>query len=1094
MQKIIRRFFAFVVLSLFTFMIVAQAQKQVKGTVKDSNGDPLVGVTVMVKGTTKATLTDIDGNYTLSVPANGKTLVAKYVGMENNEQEVKGSIINFSMKDAGSSLDEVVVIGYGSVKKKDLTGSVATVKGESLANIPVPNVAEALTGKLAGVRMTTTDGSPDADVVIRVRGGGSITQDNSPLFVVDGFPAANINDIPASDIQDITVLRDASSTAIYGARGANGVILVTTKSAEGGKTRVNYNTFFQTKKIAKRLDAMNTYDYVMSNYEYALLRGTSNVDAFVKKFGVYDDLDLYKSIEPIDWQEDMFGANVLSQQHNISITGGNKATSFSVSGTYDYNGGLMEKNDFSRYAFQFKLNHQIADNLKFGANFRVKDQLVNGSGTQGGNYKIRTSQAITGVATRGLSDNIEVDPSTMTDEEYQEYLQSIRSLSDQAQDYWKKKNDRGYDFNFSLDWTVLKGLVLHGEAGYNYGFNEQKNWYAGITSAASYKGGLPYATWTKTNTNTMREAVTLTYDLKWEKDHHFNVMIGQETSSDKSKYTTMQGLGYSEAYTAEQVFDNFGLAQGNVTASSYVEVPIDLRSYFGRFNYIYKEKYLFTATMRADQSCIFEKGKQWGYFPSLAASWRIMEEPFMAPSKDWLSNLKLRFSFGTAGNNRIDKINQTYALLGADDSKRYGVGESADNAYKLSSEYLYNPTLKWETTVSRDLGLDFGFFNERINGNVDLYWNTGKELLIPHTTTAPGYSKVIENCAQTSSKGVEVSLNASIVQKKNFTLDANFNIGFNKTNIDKLANGLESMPFQSNWASTDNKNTDDYIAKVGEPVGQVYGWVCDGYYTTSDFDSYDMANKKYILKSGVATTSLEGGTIGIRPGAMKLRDISGPNGVPDGTVDANDLTIIGDTNPLCQGGFGFSSTFLHGFDMTMNFTYSIGNDIYNANKIASSQRYRSGSYPNMLNTMRQGNSYSYMNPETGTLMTSLEDLAYYNEGGNGKGAKEYWSPYSFGDAVVVPTDWAIEDGSFLRLQSVTLGYTFPKKWMRNFKIQNLRIYGTATNLFVLTGYSGYDPEVSSYARNNSYSALTPGIDYSSYPKSRGFTFGLNVTL
>jgi hypothetical protein len=306
-----------------------------------------------------------------------------------------------------------------------------------------------------------------------------------------------------------------------------------------------------------------------------------------------------------------------------------------------------------------------------------------------------------------------------------------------------------------------------------------------------------------------------------------------------------------------------------------------------------------------------------------------------------------------------------------------------------------------------------------------------------------------------------------------------------------LANGLKEMTFASGWASTDNKNQQDYIVRIGDPIGLVYGWQSDGYYTTADFERYDEASGTYVLKEGVPTSgAMLGGTIGIRPGTMKLKDISGPEGTPDGVVDAYDITVIGDTNPDFAGGFGLNGN-LYDFDFNINFTFKVGNDIYNANKIQTTSRYRAGNYPNMRDVMRQSNSYSYINPETGVLLTSLEDLAKWNEGAN---AKEMWSPFSTGDAVVVPTDWAMDDASFLRLQSVTIGYTVPKKLTTKFGVQRLRAYVTGTNLFVITGYPGFDPEVSSYARNSSYSGLTPGIDFSSYPKSRAFTFGLNVTL
>jgi len=1082
---------------LFTILLTvfcvcyANAQTNVTGVVKDDTGETLPGASVIIKGTSKGTITDLNGKFSLSVPnPNSAVLKISYIGMKNFELAIKGGQtkdLQIKLESNSNQLNEVVAIGYGYVKKKDLTGSVSTVKGESLTKVPVSSVAEALTGKIAGVRMTTTDGSPDAEVLIRVRGGGSITGDNSPLYVVDGFPVDKINDIPTNDIEDITVLRDASSTAIYGSRGANGVILITTKKSEGGATRVNYNSFYTVKSVATRLKPMNTFDYVMSNYEYALLKGTTST--FFESFGVYDDLDIYKNIKPIDWQSDMFGASVLTQQQNVSVTGGTKATNFSVSGSYDYNGGLMVNNDYSRTAFQFKLNHELSKNLKLGLNARISDQVVNGAGTQGDTYKVRTTQAITSVATRGLSDFITVDTSNMTDEELQQYIANTMSLSQQAQQYWKRTNNRSFNFNGSLDWTIAKGLIAHGEAGYGYGFNEAKNWWSATTTNASYVGGMPLADWTKTNTGSYREAATLTYDFKIAEDHHINVMAGQEMSSNMSNYTYMYGTKFSKAYDAEKVFANFGLANGVLTERSAISQPDHLESFFGRFNYSLKDRYLLAITMREDGSTKFAKGYQWGFFPAVAGGWRISDEPFMQSTKKVMSNLKLRFSYGEAGNNRIGSGMPVMTYAANMGSKRYGVGETTNNDYSAASSYLSNPILTWETAVNRDLGLDFGFLDERINGTLDLYSNTTKNLLIPHTITAPGYTLVYENSGQTSNKGIELSINTSIVRKKNFTLDANFNIAFNKSNVDILANGLESMSFSSGWAGTDNKNQEDYIVKVGQPIGQIYGWVNDGYYTTNDFESYDAVKKAYVLKAGVATTGLLGGATGIRPGTMKLKDVSGTNGIPDGIVDSYDRVVIGKTNPLFQGGFGINSS-CYGFDLNANFTYTVGNDIYNANKIATTQQYRSGTYPNMLNIMNQSNSYSYMNPETGLLMTSLVDLANYNEGLN---AKQYWSPYSVGSTTVVPTSWAIEDGSFLRLQSLTIGYTLPKKMVNKLKIQNLRVYTTATNLFIITNYSGFDPEISSSVRNSAYSNLTPGIDYSSYPKSRGYTVGLNIT-
>lgn len=1074
--------------SLFAvFAMAVQAQTTISGNVKDGTGEGVIGATVAEQGNTKnATVTDLDGNFTLKV--NGNHIVVSYIGMKSKTVNIAGKkTVNVVLEDDNTTLNDVVVIGYGSVRKKDLTGSVATVKGQDLVKVPVANISEALTGKMAGVNITTTDGSPDAEILIRVRGGGSITGDNAPLYVVDGFQTSSISDISPNDIEDITVLKDASSTAIYGSQGANGVILVTTKNAKGGKTTINYNGFVQTKTVSKRLDPMNTYDYVMSNYEYSLIRGESALNSFYRQFGVYDDLYLYKSIEPIDWQEDMFGANVLSQSHNLSLTGGTEKTKFTLSGTYDYNGGLMKNNDFGRYAFLFKLNHEINKNLKFSLNARVSDQIANGQGTQGGTYKIRTEQAIYSVATKGLSSFTTPDFSNMSDDEINEYQRANMSLSEQSEQYWRKRENRSFNFNAALDWkTPLKGLTAHVEGGYAYGFNEVKNWYGSTTTQASYVGGLPLADWTKTNTRTIRESATLTYDTRLGEAHHLNVMVGQEIRSSRSENNSMKGNNYSMAYTPEQVFANFG--SGVMQEINSVVNPNDNSvSMFGRVNYDFKDRYLLTLTFREDGSSKFSPGHQWGFFPAAAASWRIIEEPWMESAKKWMSNLKLRVSYGKVGNNKLPSymFSQLYNFNSG--SKRYGVGE-APNVHTSVTNILANPNLTWEKRTTRNIGLDFGFFNERLTGNIDVYWNSTDDLLINHAIAAPGYTSVYENSASTSNKGVELTLNAAIVQKKNWSLNAYFNVGFDKSNVKSLANGIEQMTFPSGWASTDNKNQQDYIVRIGDPIGLVYGWKSAGYYTTDDFSGYDAATNTYTLKDGVASTALLGGAIGIRPGTMKLQDLN-----DDGVVDMEDVTVIGDTNADFAGGFGFSGT-IYDFDFQANFTYTVGNEIYNANKIQTSSRYRAGNYPNMRDDMRPSNAYSYVNPETGALLTSLEDLAYWNEGGNGMKPKAMWSPFSTGDAVVVPTDWALDDASFLRLQSVTVGYTLPVKITRKVGIQRLRFYVTAANLFCITSYPGYDPEVSSYVRNSSYSGLTPGIDFSSYPKSRAWTFGVNVTL
>lgn len=1083
-----RRLCSLLLMLFLVFSSSVFAQKAtVTGTVKDSFGDPVIGATVVVKGTTNGTVADVNGKWSLIVNDNA-TLVFSFIGMKTREVVFNGqTVIDVVMEDAAMALDELVVIGYGTTMKKDLTGSVSSVQGETIAKVPVTSVAQALTGRMAGVQITTADGSPDAEMIIRVRGGGSVTGDNSPLYIVDGFPVSSINDVAPGDIQSIDVLKDASSTAIYGSQGANGVVIITTKSAKGGKTQVSYNGFMQVKKLSKRLDVLDPYEYVMRNYELAAFDGEDGIKSFERKFGVYQDLDLYKYQDAIDWQDDMFGADVISQQHNVSINGGSEKTKYSLSSTYNKDGGLMKNNDYERFNFNFKLSHNLADNVRFNLNARVSDTAINGSGTSGGTYKIRTTQAVTSPAVRGLEEFTIVSPGTMTDEEYEQYIRSNLSLSEQADQYWRLRNQRTFNFTGSLDWDIVDNLTYRIEGGYEYGFYETKQYWGEYTTNASYVDGNPLVDWTKENKRKIRAAQTLTYKFKLADIHRFDVMVGQEVVSSQGDNNYMYATGYSSDLEPEKIFANMGLSSSNLKVTSKVNTDNNLASFFGRFGYNFDERYLLTLTARADGSSKFADGKRWGFFPAAAVAWRISEEQFMESTSYWLSNLKLRLSYGEAGNNRIGS--SLYKLeYSIRNTKTYGVGDTPNNYYSATNSQLANPDLRWESTITRNVGLDFGFFNERLSGSIEGYYNSAVDLLIERNIVAPGYDKTFENVGETSNKGLELSLNAFIIEKRDFTFNANFNIGYNRSNVEYLADGIKLQEYASGWAGTDLKGYYDYRVEVGRPLGVIYGWETDGYYTTDDFERYDEVTGQYILKDGEPTTGLLGGKIGIRPGTIKLKDMQKEGEEGYGVVDEDDRTIIGNATPDFTGGFGFNATY-KGFDASVMFNFVYGNDIYNANKIASSQKYRT-SYPNLLSFMSADNSYSYLNRETGDLVTDLATLAAMNEGEN---AKEYWSPYSFGNATALPHSWAIEDGSFLRLQNITLGYTLPQSISQRIGSENLRIYGTLNNVWIWTNYTGYDPEVSSPVRGSSTSGLTPGVDYSSYPKSFSWTLGVNLT-
>ncbi|MBP3849810.1 MAG: TonB-dependent receptor [Prevotella sp.] len=1087
--------------ALFSAMTMSLQAQDVRISVKDSQGEAVIGASVIEQGTRNGGVTDFDGNFTIKLTA-GKPVVISYIGMKTKTVNVKGkSQVDVVLEDDNTTLNDVVVIGYGTARKKDLTGAVSTVKGADLAKVPVTNVAEALTGKLAGVQITTTDGSPDAEMIIKVRGGGSITGDNSPLYIVDGFPVSSISDISSSDIEDITVLKDAASTAIYGSQGANGVILITTKSAKGGKTQVSYNMYIQGKTIRKTLDTMDPYQYVMYLYERQALQGASGISTFEKRFGAYDDLDLYKYQNGHDWQDEMFGNHEISQSHNISITGGTDKTKFTLSGTYAKDNSLMEGNGYRRYNMNFKLKHELFKNLDLDFGVRLADTETQGQGTGGGSYKIRSYDAIATGPVFGLYDQIEIDPSSMTDDEYEEYISSTRTLKDRVNDYWRRKNDRRYNFNAAINWKINKMFTLRAEGGYDYSFYQLKDWWGARSSMAVQNGGSqPMGQWDKKDTWKLREATTLNFKKVFNKIHDVNVMVGQEYVGTNYETMSMTGKYFQKDIKPEKMFaamQNNSKATGAQTISSTLGQEDRTVSFFGRVNYTLMDRYLLTLTFREDGSSKFSKGNRWGFFPAAALGWRIIEEPWMEKAKSWMSNLKLRLSYGTAGNNRIGDAMFETTYKAYSSSKYYGAGNQQNPHYTLNNAQLANPDLKWETTITRNIGLDFGFFNERLTGSIDYYSNTVKDLLVEVPITAIGYTSMQQNIGETSNKGIELTLNAVILQHKNYSLNFSFNIGINKNKVEQLSNGVTQMAFNSGGFSTDMRGSDDYRVIVGEPLGLVWGFQYDGIYGVDDFETYVDDNGKtqfrfdssgnYILKEGVVdnTYYTAGSKAGLRPGAPKFKDLNN-----DGKIDAdNDRTIIGKTQPKFQGGFGINATYKW-FDFAANFNYVVGNDVYNMDKMITYQSYR-----NQWAALRQemspvtlgGQAWTYLDQATGTIVTDYETLKEMNANAS------LWSGATTSDNNPVPNSYFIEDGSFLRLQNLTLGFTFPKAWTQKFACNQLRLYCTLNNVFCISKYTGYDPEVNSAIRGSKTSGLTPGADFSAYPKSFSWTVGANIT-
>lgn len=1052
------------------------AQTVIKGNVTDNTGEPIIGASVIEDGSaSNGGVTDLDGNFTITLKGNSKKLKVSYVGMKPQVVNVSGkSVVNIKLEDDATTLNDVVVIGYGSVKKKDLTGSVATVNNKALEAVPVANATEALQGKMAGVQITATEGSPDAEMKIRVRGGGSITGDNTPLYIVDGFPVESISDIPASEIEDITVLKDASSTAIYGSRGANGVILVTTKSGKEGKVNVSYNAYYSWKKMAKTLNTLSGSDYVKWQREYALLR--DNEDKYTNLFGNWEDRDLYENAAENDWQDQVFGRVGNTFNHNLSITGGSEKTKFNFGYAHVNDKAIMLGSSYRRDNLSLKLNHKVNKKVSVDFSMRYSNTLVNGAGANESKTEVSTADS--------RMKNVMIYPmfnfADLSDG-YDPDLQLTNPITS-VYDTDRKQSRQNFNMNGSFTWEIIKDLKFKSEFGLDWYYNTDKKYYGtstynARTNSVDSKGTHPMAYFIDTQRKTVRNTNTLNYDFKniiKNKDHSLNILLGEETINKKSNVNEDRLNLFPTTFTAAQAWAMS--SQGTpYFVNKYNNADDNLLSFFGRANYNFMDKYLLSATFRADGSSKFSEGNRWGYFPSAAVAWRISSEPFMKKTTNWLDDLKLRFSYGTAGNNNIP-ADQTSPIWSSSNStwlNQFNSFWTSGLASGQSGTFASNPDLTWETTITRNVGLDFTLFKSKLTGSIETYWNTTKDLLIAFPVSGSGYDYQYRNLGETENKGVEISLTWNAINKKDYALSISGNIGFNKNKV-KTLGSLDQYKASSNWASTQIQ--DDYIVKPGRAVGEIYGYKVAGRYEVSDFDGYDEVKKKWILKEGVSDDSKVIGASYLRPGALKLQNMNEGDGEnQDYRVDDNDRVKIGDTNPVATGGFNISGR-LYGFDLNANFTYSIGNDVYNANKIeytSASQYY----YRNMLDIMADGKRWTNLNAD-GTLCNDPEQLAAMNAN------TTMWSPYTN----YVLTDWAIEDGSFLRLATITLGYTLPQTLTKRVGINSLRFYATAYNVFCITGYSGFDPEVSS--RNKT--ALTPGVDYSAYPKSRQFVIGFNL--
>ena len=1055
-----RRGLSMMLFVLFS-MTVAMAQVLVKGTVIDKTGESVIGASIQVKGTTQGTITDIDGKFSLGVPDKKSVIVISFIGYATKELQVDPSKpMSIVLEEDTKVLDEVVVVGYQEVRKKDLTGSVAKADMNELLNTPVGSFDQTLGGRIAGVNVSSGEGTPGGTMNIVIRGNNSLTQDNSPLYVIDGFPvedAAIASTINPSDIESLDILKDASATAIYGARGANGVVIITTKKGKVGKAQITYDGSVTMQHVTRTIPMMDAYEFVKLQAETYPASIANSTGGYLMEYqGKQWTLEDYRDIFQYDWQDEIL-RTALQHNHNIRITGGTEGVRYNASVSYYNQDGILLNSGYER--FQARANTVVKrDKLDISLTTNYSRSIQTGStpsetsysGMNNLFYSVWGYRPVTypNKSMESLLNDV-MDEAIDSSNDYR--FNPIRSLKEEYRKYYINN----LQMNGYVSYEFIKGLKLKVSGGYTYDarkndqFNNSNTRYGGPTSTDKVNAQIirnERLTWLNEN--------TLTYQTNIKKKHFFNSLIGITFQNSDYEYYSLKST-----HIPNESLGMAGMADGTLSSSSSLKSSWAMMSYLARLNYNYKSKYYATASFRADGSSKFSKKHRYGYFPSGSLAWNFMEEEFMAPIKKVVGAGKLRVSWGLTGNNRIGEYDY-YALLQMLKEKQgdyISNGSIPSGVYPFDNDMssvgmvpvsLPNEDLKWETTEQWNVGLDLSFFDERLNFTADVYRKTTRDLLLEASLhLVSGYYSATKNIGKVRNDGLELSLSTVNIKTKDFTWTSDFNIAFNKNEVLELAENQLSLTTAAKFDQNYNSQP-SYIAKVGLPMGMMYGYLYEGTYK---YDDFIKSGNSYTLKDNVPYFSSEANT---QPGMPKYKDING-----DGVIDSNDRTIIGRGLPIHTGGFTNSFAY-KGFDLSIFFQWSYGNDIMNANRLFFEN---AGGKKDLNQFASYANRWTPDNPDS--------DIPAATKSASNN----------------VISSRIIEDGSYLRLKTVTLGYTFPKTLIAKAKLSNARVYLAAQNLWTWTSYSGYDPEVS--IRN---SALTPGLDFSSYPRAFTLSFGVNL--
>lgn len=1060
-------------LSVFTNSSFAQSVLITGSVSTVSDHTPIPGANVIIKGTTVGVITDVNGKFQLNVPPK-TTLVISFIGYQSKEiQTGNKTQIDVFLEEGQVELDEVVAIGYGYVRKSDLTGAVSSVSNKDIEGRGATSFDDLLRSRVAGVRVVSSDGAPGGGVSIKVRGGTSINASSEPLYVIDGFPVLSdggeysvspvgaegsktnpLADLNPEDIESIEILKDASSTAIYGSRGANGVILITTKKPTGGKSQISYSGYYGVQLKPKQIPLLDSREYSilenerLNRYPSKGYSGNQIYDA--EKWGGYTqglaDLNQkdWSQETNTNWQDQIYELGQ-TNKHQLSMSGGNDKTKYLWGIDYFKNKGVVKNTDFTRFSGKISVEHKVKKWLDFSTITNISYSEQNGI-TQSSGASIAAGIFI---KTMRYSPLYSPDSGIMgeddgTDDPVSNPLHLLNDIT-------KSKLSRQIMSNNSLTFKILPGLTLKTSAGIKINAIKQKIYYPSTTGLGSSVNGK--ARIGSVDIYDLLNENILTYNKKVGK-HSFNVMGGLTFQVNKREY-----------YEANaQDFAYEGLGTGNIGMGSTLIAPYSnegrwaMMSGLARLNYSYANKYLLTASLRADGSSRFARDNRWGYFPSVALAWRANEEQFLKDIS-FLSNLKVRTSYGVTGNQEIGlyKSKRTY------NSNSLAFGDVLNKGFSLGN--VGNDDLTWEKTFQYDAGLDAGFFSNRLTFTVDYYYKITKDLLLDvPTLPSSGFSSMMQNIGKIRNQGIELSVNADIISNQNNRKKLGWSMDFN---ISKNENTVLSLGSTNEFfRSLTYKNTasDQVIVRTGEPLGSWYGYVTNGIFQYNDPD----LNK---------FTSVQGNTP--TAGDWKYADMDNNN-----IIDENDRVILGCSQPKFFGGF--STTFSYrNFELKGIFEYSYGAKLFNANRIEGEDM--TGSNNRMKTVLDRWVGPDWQTDASGQVILENGNAVAVPGTGNPSNTMPragYISTYQLQDNF-------IEDGSYLRISNIKLSYNFTKKLCRKIGINNASVYASAQNPFLFTSYTGPDPEVN--MDPHGYGNIIAGYDYDAYPRSRTFILGLNFS-